>query len=111
MLQPDIRGSTLNSSAGKLAIAQEGRSHRSGSTADACSLQPCRSQAAMGITILSIADSKLCIDNKSRVAKDGNPTWLYQFQGVSCSAVEFCTPNGPLACRVTASRGATSRRA
>ncbi|UWU75646.1 hypothetical protein N2603_37520 [Bradyrhizobium huanghuaihaiense] len=29
--------------------------------------------------ILSIADNKLCIDNKTRVTKDGNSTWLYQF--------------------------------
>jgi len=35
----------------------------------------------MGIAILSIADTKLCIDNKSRVTKNGNPTWLYQFKG------------------------------
>lgn len=79
-LQPDIRVSALNSSAGKLAIAQEG-DRIAGSSADARSLQPCRSQAAMGIAILSVADAKLCIDNKSRVTKDGNPTWLYQFKG------------------------------
>jgi len=79
-LQPDIRVSTLNSSAGKLAIAQEG-DRIAGSSADACSLQPCRSQAAMGIAILSVADTKLCIDKQKPPHKDGNPTWLYQFKG------------------------------
>lgn len=31
--------------------------------------------------ILSFADNSLCIDNKNRVTSDGNPVWLFKFNG------------------------------
>nr|WP_255220058.1 RICIN domain-containing protein [Burkholderia glumae] len=31
--------------------------------------------------LLSVANHQLCIDNKGRGLSNGNPVWLYQFNG------------------------------
>jgi len=64
----------------------------------------------MGIAILSIADTKLCIDNKSRVTKNGNPAWLYQFKGSVAQQWNF-VPLVDLRQSDCLKRGDDSRRA
>ncbi|MBO4228499.1 RICIN domain-containing protein [Bradyrhizobium neotropicale] len=82
----DTSAITLNSSGGKLAIGPQGDrvapevllSLKVYNPADA--KQQWELLKSPGF-ILNDVNEQLCVDNKNRVTSDGNPTWLYQFNG------------------------------
>lgn len=85
-LSYDTGAITLNSSASKLAIAPQGDRIAPEALLSLAVYNPADQKQQWELLkspgfILSGADNKLCIDNKNRVAKDGNPAWLYQFNG------------------------------
>ena len=77
---------TLNSSGGQLAIDPQGENLSSQTLLTLAVVKTgAQSQRFDMVTkplyILSVPEPGLCIDNQDRVVKDGNPIWLYEFNG------------------------------
>ncbi|MBW5465936.1 hypothetical protein GOY11_32975 [Pseudomonas aeruginosa] len=77
---------TLNSSGGQLAIDTQ-RAQDSPQNILTLSVVNSSSQSQRvdmvtnQLYILSVSEPGLCIDNQNRVTTDGNPIWLYEFNG------------------------------
>ncbi|WP_033980374.1 RICIN domain-containing protein, partial [Pseudomonas aeruginosa] len=77
---------TLNSSGGQLAIDPQGgkvspQNILTLAVVNSSSQSQRFDMVTKPLYILSVPEPGLCIDNQNRVTKDGNPIWLYEFNG------------------------------
>ncbi|NTS93728.1 RICIN domain-containing protein [Pseudomonas aeruginosa] len=77
---------TLNSSGGQLAIDPQGgkvspQNVLTLAVVNSSSQSQRFDMVTKPLYILSVPEPGLCIDNQNRVTKDGNPIWLYEFNG------------------------------
>ncbi|EIU7173742.1 RICIN domain-containing protein [Pseudomonas aeruginosa] len=77
---------TLNSSGGELAIDPQGGNVDGGvfltlAVVNSASKSQRFDMDTKPRYILSASNPKYCIDNESRQTQDGNPIWLYEFNG------------------------------